>query len=195
MWGTNILGKLNGASTPHPELALSLLSQIFGSSDPRDRLRPLYLTIVALGRDPIWYRAGQVPDTVTGRFDMIAALVALVLLRMEREGEALKQDTVHLTELFIDDMDGSLRQIGIGDLVVGKQMGKMMSALGGRLASFRTAIGGQGTLEGPVRRNIFHEAPPSPEALAFVSGHLEAFQRKLADTEIETLMAGGVPKP
>ena len=77
------------------------------------------------------------PDTLDGRFDMIAAILALVLLRLEAEGEAGRGPSVLLTEIFIDDMDGTLRQIGIGDYVVGKHVGRMMGALGGRLAAFR----------------------------------------------------------
>ncbi len=55
-----------------------------------------------------------------------------------------------LTEIFIDDMDATLRQIGIGDYVVGKHVGRMMSALGGRLAAFRAARGGDGSFADAV---------------------------------------------
>jgi hypothetical protein len=90
-------------------------------------------------RNPFWYREGQVSDTIDGRFDMIAAIIALVLLRLEAAGRSLACRAVLLTETFIDDMDASLRQLGIGDHVVGKHVGRMTSALGGRLAAFRTA--------------------------------------------------------
>ena len=103
---------------------------------------------------------------------MIAAILALVLLRLEAEGNAGRDPSVLLTEIFIDDMDGTLRQIGIGDYVVGKHVGRMMSALGGRIAAFREAPaaprGG--------RRNIFHEAPPS-EALALVAAAARTVRR------------------
>ena len=89
------------------------------------------------------------PDTIDGRFDMIAAVTALVLLRLEAEGDAGRAPSVLLAEIFIDDMDASLRQIGIGDYVVGKHVGRMMSALGGRLAAFREARG-SGPLDAPV---------------------------------------------
>ena len=80
-----------------------------------------------------------VPDTVDGRFDMIAAVLCTVLLRLEREPEGLAT-TAPLTERFVDDMDGQLRQIGIGDIVVGKHIGKMMSMLGGRLGAYRDGL-------------------------------------------------------
>lgn len=171
---------------------MSLLQRIFGESRQRDALAPLYHAIVAAGRDPAWYRAG-VPDTLDGRFDMIAALTALVLLRLEREGEAAHDASVLLTETFIADMDSSLRQIGIGDYVVGKHVGRMMSALGGRLGAFRDAAGGG--LADPVRRNIFREAPPSEEAVAIVAARLEAFRAGLAATSVTDLTAGELPRP
>ena len=61
-----------------------------------------------------------VADTVEGRFDMIAPILALVMLRMENSA-ALAAKTGLLTELFVDDMDGQLRESGVGDLVVGKK--------------------------------------------------------------------------
>ena len=119
---------------------MSLLSRLLGDRSDRLTYQPLYQAVVAIGRDPAWYRAGQVPDTVSGRFDVIAAVFTILLLRLEREDTAqARTATVLLTELFADDMDGSLRQIGIGDLVVGKHMGKLMGALGGRLTAFRDA--------------------------------------------------------
>ena len=167
---------------------MSLLTRMFGGTARRDALAPLYRAVVARGRDPAWYREGQVPDTLDGRFDMIAALLALVLIRIEAEGEAGRRPSVLLTEIFIDDMDGTLRQIGIGDYVVGKHVGRMMSALGGRLAAFRT-----GPFEDAVRRNIFHEAPPSEAAVATVAGRLQRFAAALDGTSLDALLAGALP--
>jgi len=176
---------------------VSFLSRILGSGrSDRVRMLPLYRAIVAEGRDPVWYRDGGVPDTVNGRFDVIAAVMALVLLRLEREeGEATRRASTLLTELFIDDMDGSLRQIGIGDLVVGKHMGRLMGALGGRLGAFREALMDEGAMRDAVRRNLFHEAPPSDEALALVTGRLLRFHKGLAGIHVRNLLEGKVPRP
>jgi cytochrome b pre-mRNA-processing protein 3 len=161
----------------------------------RDQLLPLYRAVVAVGRDPFFYRDGQVPDTVDGRFNMIAAIVAILLVRMEADdGDQARHDSVMLTELFIEDMDESLRQIGIGDYVVGKHVGKMMGALGGRLAAFRQASLDRG-FEGPVSRNIYHENPPSPEALTLVTARLEAFDAALARAPLAEIVAGKLPQP
>jgi cytochrome b pre-mRNA-processing protein 3 len=170
------------------EPAVPLLGKIFGDSRKRAGLEPLYRAVVARGRDPAWYRDGGVPDTLEGRFDMIAVVLALVLLRIEAEGEGGRGPSVLLTELFIDDMDGTLRQIGIGDYVVGKHVGRMVSALGGRLEAFRRE-----GFDGAVRRNVFHDSPPSDEAVATVAGRLEGFARALGDTRFDALVAGALP--
>ncbi len=88
---------------------MSLLAKTF------DRLRrpaaappgdALYRAIVAVARAPDWYQAGAVPDTVDGRFDVVALVLALVLLRLEGD-EGARQFSADLTERFIADMDGS----------------------------------------------------------------------------------------
>lgn len=171
----------------------ALLSRLFGERKERARLDPLYRTIVARGRDPTWYREGRVPDTVDGRFDMIASVLALVLIRLEREGNSARTVSVLLTESFIDDMDSSLRQIGIGDFVVGKHVGRLMGALGGRLDAFRSALGADGALTDAVRRNVFRDDAPSSEAVEFVASGLARFHQRLVALPLEQLLGGALP--
>jgi cytochrome b pre-mRNA-processing protein 3 len=171
---------------------LSLLQRIFGETRQRATLEPLYRAIVDTGRDPAWYEAGAVPDTLDGRFDMIAALTALVLLRLEAEGDSGRDPSVLLTEIFIEDMDATLRQIGIGDYVVGKHVGRMMGALGGRHTALRPGRAA-GSIAEAVTRNIFHEAPPSDAALAFVTRGLERFAEALDGVSAADVLAGRLP--
>lgn len=157
---------------------------------------PLYNQLVTAGRDPDWYLAGGVPDTLDGRFDILSALMALMLIRMEREpARDARQGAALLTELFVDDMDGTLRQIGVGDLVVGKHMGRMMGALGGRLGAFRAALGDDAAMRAAVTRNIFHEAPPSEQAVDSVAGRLANWSLLLDGTQSARLLKGEMPRP
>ncbi|HMC92611.1 MAG TPA: ubiquinol-cytochrome C chaperone family protein [Allosphingosinicella sp.] len=169
---------------------MSFLARIFGP--PRDRLalRPLYGAVVAKGRDPAWYREGGVPDTIDGRFEMVAAMLALVLIRLERDGEAAAGEAALLTETFIEDMDGSMRELGIGDVVVGKKVGKLMGALGGRIGAYREGLTGGGDLPAAVARNIFRAAPPTDAALGFVTAGLRAFHGQLDERPLPKLVEG-----
>ena len=174
---------------------MNLISRLFGDRRERERLRPLYDSVVTAGRDPAWYREGGVADTLEGRFDMVAAMLALVLLRLEAEGGQAKRESVLLTETFIDDMDGTLRQIGIGDFVVGKHIGRLMSALGGRLGAFREAFAGEVSLDAAVRRNLFRDEPADEAQLGFVVARLRTLHQRLAATPLEPLLAGELPAP
>ena len=139
---------------------MSLLSKLFGDRRDRSDLIPLYNAVVAEARLPMWYQRALVPDSMDGRFDMVALVLSLVLLRLEREGEAGKLPSVLLTEVFIDDMDGTMREVGFGDLVVGKRVGGIMGMLGGRLGAYR-----DGNRREAVVRNVYREAPPSDQAV------------------------------
>jgi cytochrome b pre-mRNA-processing protein 3 len=170
------------------------LTGLFRRTPREPALAPLYGAVVALARNPDWYRQGAVPDTLDGRFDMIAAVLALVLLRVEAEGEAGRTPSAALVERFVDDMDGQLRQIGIGDIVVGKHVGKMMSALGGRLGAYREALDG-GDLRAALARNLYRGAAVAPEALAFVDARLRALAAALAEVPFDRLLEGSLPTP
>jgi cytochrome b pre-mRNA-processing protein 3 len=174
---------------------LALLSRLFGDRRERAALRPLYDALVAAAREPAWYREGAVPDTLEGRFDMVATMVALALVRLEAEGDRAKAESVALTELFIDDMDGTLRQIGIGDFVVGKHVGRLVGALGGRLGVLREALSGGTALEAAVRRNVFRDGPVPDERVAWVAERLRRLHERLAGTAVEPLLAGAFPIP
>ena len=117
---------------------MSFLNRIFGKVE-RDDLRPLWHTIVGTSREEEWYATCGVADTIEGRFDMIALVLSLVMLRME-DSEALAPKTGPLTELFVADMDRQLRDSGVGDLMVGKKIGKLMEALGGRIGALRETL-------------------------------------------------------
>jgi cytochrome b pre-mRNA-processing protein 3 len=167
---------------------LTFLKTLFGQRDERARLRPLYEACVALAREPAWYRDGGVADTLDGRFAMVAAVTALVLLRLEAERDGTKRESVLLTETFIDDMDSSLREVGIGDFVVGKHVGRLVSALGGRLGAFREAE----SLKEPVRRNVFGGEAPDEAKLIFVTERLEALREWLRALPLDRLLAGEI---
>lgn len=160
---------------------MSLLKRLFGKDepDPKDRMMPLYRQIVARAREPHWYLEGGVPDSIDGRFDMVAAILSLVVLRLEKD-EAYRVEMALLTELFVDDMDGQLREIGIGDMIVGKHVGRIMGALGGRLGAFRDGMQDRNELDGAILRNIHRTETADATAIAYVREKLLALEAALA---------------
>lgn len=138
---------------------MSLISRLRGKrSYPREAVRPLWHRVVEIAREQDWYARCGVADTVAGRFDAVTLVLALVMLRMERDkasDDTLIEPSVRLTELFVQDMDGQLRQSGVGDLVVGKHMGKLMSVVGGRIGAMRDAMArDEAALVAALERNV-----------------------------------------
>lgn len=170
---------------------MSLIARFFRRTDPKECMTPLYRAIVAHGREPHWYVEGAVPDTLDGRFDMLAAILCLVLVRLEAADR--RPESVWLTELFIDDMEGQLRQIGIGDIVVGKHIGRMMSALGGRLCVYREGLTEGGDFGAALHRNLYRGTPVADEARADVERRLRALHAALTPYPAEALLAGSLP--
>jgi cytochrome b pre-mRNA-processing protein 3 len=120
-------------------------------------------------------------------------VLALVMLRMERD-ERLKVLAARLTELFVEDMDGQLRQSGVGDLVVGKHMGKLVSTLGGRIGALREALGQpdpRAALVPVLERNVTLVEDADKQALAdavlVLVGDLDA-------TSEDDLLAGRIAR-
>ncbi len=171
---------------------MSFLSRIFSKDKPNTGMRPLYQAIVREGRQIGWYEEGQVPDSLDGRFDMIAAIFSLVMIRLEKE-EDRGQDIAWLTEIFIADMDGQLRQIGIGEMVVGKHVGRMMGALGGRAGAYREALENGADLEDAILRNIFRGEKPAEAALSYVAQRMSAYHAALQDCDSRAIIAGHIP--
>lgn len=155
----------------------------------------LYRAVVAEARAPDWYTAGAVPDTIDGRFDTVALVLSLVLLRIENDGAAEGRFAADLTERFIADMDGSLRELGIGDPTVGKQVGKMMSALGGRLGTYRTALADGAPIEllgEGLARNLYRGIAPEPDALAWTERRVRALAARIMGRPMASLRAGAL---
>jgi cytochrome b pre-mRNA-processing protein 3 len=157
---------------------MSLLSRLLRPrSDDHAEVRPLWHRVVAIAREPGWYRHGGVADTLEGRFDAVTLVLALVLLRMERD-PAMAGPSARLTELFVSDMDSQLRESGVGDLVVGKKIGRLMSVLGGRLGAYREGLAADDvTLQAAVARNVTLVDGAGPEAAAkemrFIAAQLD----------------------
>ena len=171
------------------------ISKFFRSApDPREARRPLWNAVVAAARAPHWYLTGQVPDTLDGRFDMVSLVLALVLHRIDDDPDQALAG-VELTELFVADMDGQMRQIGFGDMVVGKQVGRMVGALGGRLGAYR-APDGSAALEEALVRNLWRGKAAPDAGLAHVLAGIAELRAGLAAMPVETLIAAGhLPGP
>jgi cytochrome b pre-mRNA-processing protein 3 len=174
------------------EIGVGVWRRLFGRRARDGALAPLYAAIVAIARAPRWYATAGVADTLDGRFDMVAGVLALVLMRLEAAGDAGREPAARLAELFVDDMDGQLRQQGIGDIVVGRHIGRMMAALGGRIAAWREGLAPGGDLAGALARNV-HRDPAAPAAAqAVLETDMRALASRLLALPLDDVLAGRI---
>ena len=140
------------------------LKSLFRRPGAVNPVRSAYEAIVAAARHPRFYAEWGVPDTVDGRFDLIVLHVILLLERLKSEANSdFAQD---LTEELFFDMDRSLREMGVGDLSVGKKVRRMAEAFYGRALAYGPHLraGDTESLAEALRRNIFAGEGESPGA-------------------------------
>ncbi len=132
----------------------------------RDRnIETIYGVIVAQARQPAFYTQYGVPDTVEGRFDMIVLHLFLYIRRMSGQGSKGGAEQP-LFDRFCIDLDGNLREMGVGDLSVPKRMQKFAEAFYGRSATYEKALGARDSDVAAlaIARNIFGRETPTPGA-------------------------------
>jgi len=130
---------------------------LFPRKQRERNIAALYGAIVAQARHPSFYTAYGVPDTVNGRFDMIVLHLALLLNRIGTESAPVRVIGQNVFDLFCNDMDDHLREIGVGDLAVPGKMRRVAEAFYGRHAAYCAAIAVDDTqaLEAALARNVF----------------------------------------
>ena len=164
----------------------------FAADTPVERL---YAGVVAEARQPGWYVEGGVPDTLDGRFDMVVLVLSMLLLRLEEvtggnPRHPAAQLSADLADRFLTDMEGNLRQDGIGDQVVPKHLGQMMAALGGRLGAYRAARGDNEAMADALQRNLLRGGIVSDAALLWLGNATRALSERLSATSFARLAAG-----
>src|SRR5262249_11585392 len=117
-----------------------MLSWLKSGRDRRQVARSLYGSSVTAARAAIFYAEWGVPDTLQGRFEMVAMHVALILRRLSATGERGRRLGRALTEAFVVDMDDSMRELTFGDLAVPREIKRATAALFDRHADSLDAL-------------------------------------------------------
>ena len=144
----------------------------------------LFGSIVSEARRPVWYRDFGVPDTLDGRFSVLATLTALVTIRLEDGGEEAKAAAVALSERFIEAMDAEHRQIGFGDPTLGKIVRKLVSRLAKRVELWRSAVEAGDGWNSATKQSLDGSSPPEG------AERLQAFWSRLLMASDKDLIAG-----
>jgi cytochrome b pre-mRNA-processing protein 3 len=166
---------------------------LFRAAPVREAAVLAYSSVVEHARQPGFFLDCGVPDTVDGRFELICLHAFLYLHRLKRE----HRRTAALAQRFFDamfaDFDRSLREMGVGDLSVGREVKRMAQAFYGRVGAYEAGLAGEDPmLPAALARNLFGTAAPTPAHLELMAGYLRREAAQLSHQSTEALLAGNL---
>ncbi|ODT75916.1 MAG: hypothetical protein ABS76_32855 [Pelagibacterium sp. SCN 64-44] len=169
-----------------------MILSLFRKNTATEPVYAVYNSIVAQSRQPVFYAEWGVPDTVTGRFDMISLHMALLFRRLRHGPKPAKAFSQAVFDLFFKDMDRSLREMGAGDLGVPKKIQKMGNIFFGLLAALNAALdsGDPQAVAAVLSRNIF-EGGDGPHVRA-LADYVIARDAVLAAQPLESITGGDI---
>ena len=173
-----------------------MLKALFTPSPAKLAGRALYAEVTAAARRPAFYLQGDVPDTPEGRFELYLLHLVLVLRRLKGEGGEAKAVSQALFDAFVRGLDDGLREMGVGDLSVGKKMRRMGEAIYGRLRAYDVALVADDRMSAVaalVARTLYDR--PDGAGPAFVTTYVLHAADALARQTLDELLAGRVAFP
>lgn len=157
----------------------------------------LYEVLVKHARLAVYYQKLDVPDTPEGRFEILALHVGLTVRRLFSLGPPGRQTGQELFDLMVADLDVNLRELGVGDLSVGKQVKRLAGQFYARLAALNEAFddGRLETLSPALATNVYGTTPSSPDQVASLVDILVALKEAMDDQSSDDLMEGRITLP
>jgi cytochrome b pre-mRNA-processing protein 3 len=149
----------------------------------------LYAACAAQARLPVFYTDIGVPDRIDARFELYTLHVLLMILRLRDEGQAGADTAQDLFDTYVSALDNTLRELGVGDVAVGKKMRRLGEAMYGRMTAYEKAIladDDQG-LAAALSRNILESDAAPPEMRAMADYALRA-RAALGDQPFDAVM-------
>ena len=157
------------------------------------RAEPLYDQLMRAARQPVFYAELGVADSVEGRLEMLMLFVGLAVRRLSQEA-AGRETARQLSELFIDDMERSMREIGYDDSGLKRRLKKVVGAFYGRAEATAAGLASDSpvTLADTLARNVYGGAADR-RSVACLADHVRDFARRLAETPVDEVAAGALP--
>jgi cytochrome b pre-mRNA-processing protein 3 len=175
------------------EIEAAMLKRLFRPHPSHDVGRALYAAVVEQSRLPALYEGFGVPDTVEGRFEIYTLHVVLLLDRLNQAGDASKAASQALFDTYVKGLDHALREMGVGDLSVGKKMRRLGEAFFGRVKSYHAAFAALpdgGPLRDLLKRTVYADADTAQ--LAALADYVTAQREHLDAAPLEGFLQGRV---
>lgn len=169
-----------------------MLNFLFARLTPKgERGAEAFAAAATIARRPDLYRDGRVPDTIDGRFAVLATVLALLLVRIEHEGEAGNALSVAVTERFIAAMEAEHRELGLGDPALGRTVRKLVGRLSQRVDLWRAAIADDGDWDAATATSLYRDHPGT-EGLGFAAARLRALWAAFAAADLADIAKGEI---
>jgi cytochrome b pre-mRNA-processing protein 3 len=171
-----------------------ILDRLFRPRPVQTVAKTLYAAVVAQARTPALYADLGAPDTVEGRFELYTLHVMLLLDRLRGNGPAASETSQALFDVYVRALDDALREMGVGDLSVGKKMRKLGEAFYGRAKSYETAFSALpdlAELTALLARTVYAEADGEGRAPR-LADYVVTQRAALATQDLQSLMGGEV---
>jgi cytochrome b pre-mRNA-processing protein 3 len=166
---------------------------LFRPDSVREPAELAYRRVVEQARQPGFFIDGGVPDTLDGRFELICLHAFLFLHRLKREQPQAAPLGQRFFDTMFGDFDRSLREMGTGDLSVGREIKRMAEAFYGRVAAYERGLAGDdGVLREALARNLFGTASACPPCLAAMIEYVRSAAARLCRQGAAELLAGHV---
>lgn len=170
-----------------------IFDRLLGARPSKAAARRLHDSAVAQARAPALYARMHAPDTIEGRFELLTLHVLLLLDRLQGEDVETDQVRQALFDTYLRDLDGALREMGVGDLSVGKKMRKLGEAFYGRAKAYQDAFAGDDVaLAAVLARVVLADEAADGGALCV---YVRAVRAALASQPTAELAAGAVVWP
>ena len=174
-----------------------LIDRVLSGPDRREVIaQRLYAALTAQARRPGFFLTGGVPDSIDGRFEMVALHAFLLFRRLKGHGEKAGAVAQSVYDVMFGDFDASVREMGAQDLGVGRRIKFMTEAMNGRFQAYESGLAkGGAELELALKRNLFGTTEPVDECLKRMADYLKRADADLAAQPIDLLMRGVVQFP
>lgn len=171
-----------------------MLSKLFSRRRHERPAADLYIKLVDQARDPAFYTACGVPDTLDGRFEAVALHAFLVFHRLKREAPPAPDFAQALFDHMFNDMDLSLREVGVTDFTIGKKVKAMGRGFYGRVVAYDHGLvaADPADLEAALRRNLYGTTEPDAAQVTAVATYVRREVAALAAQPAADFLKGEV---
>lgn len=168
-----------------------MLRFLFGRlTDPPKRGQALFDCAVAEARSRHWFAQGEVPDTIDGRFAMLATICALLSVQLESRSSDGEVASAALTERFIEAMDAEHRELGLNDPGLGRRVRKLVASLERRVDEWRATVAGEREWGEALVSSVYRGQAPRDGSLEHSAQALGQLWARLCEASEEQLVEG-----